>query len=343
MISCHTPHATRTSTESVAARLGSPRVIGSRLDRRGEEIVVCGQLFHVGTPVVLFNDSGGYDAYKPHAFFSPERVGTTRDPNQVARFGVRRNLPEDIAGRIREEGWRLEDLARCVSQVVVHYDVAGTSWNCFKVLHDVRGLSCHFLLDVDGTIYQTLDLKERAWHAGVANDASIGIEIAHMGARTDATELRKWYPEDDGLAYYRIPRMLRGRLPKDYVGVPARPGLFQGQVHGKTYFQYDFTEAQYEALESLVVALVRIFPDIDLQTPTDDTGQPLWSELPDSAMGFRGVIGHYHITVNKQDPGPAFDWRRIQRCLDRERAIRMDKRRSYGSQLDAPGASGRSK
>ena len=50
------------------------------------------------------------------------------------------------------------------------------------MLHDLRGLSVHFMLDLDGTIYQTLDLKEGAWHATVANGRSIGIEIANIGA-----------------------------------------------------------------------------------------------------------------------------------------------------------------
>jgi N-acetyl-anhydromuramyl-L-alanine amidase AmpD len=39
------------------------------------------------------------------------------------------------------------------------------------------------MLDLDGTIYQTLDLKERASHATIANSRSIGIEIANMGCR----------------------------------------------------------------------------------------------------------------------------------------------------------------
>jgi len=44
----------------------------------------------------------------------------------------------------------------------MHYDVCGVSRQYFKVLHDYRGLSVHFMLDIDGTIYQTLDLNERA-------------------------------------------------------------------------------------------------------------------------------------------------------------------------------------
>ena len=46
------------------------------------------------------------------------------------------------------------------------------------------------MLDLDGTIYQTLDLKEGAWHATVANGRSIGIEIANIGA----------YPPDESTA-----------------------------------------------------------------------------------------------------------------------------------------------
>jgi tyrosyl-tRNA synthetase len=49
---------------------------------------------------------------------------------------------------------------------------------CFKVLHDARDLSVHFMLDLDGTIYQTLDLKERAWHATTSNSRSVGAARA---------------------------------------------------------------------------------------------------------------------------------------------------------------------
>ena len=57
-------------------------------------------------------------------------------------------------------GWDIPLLQRVVDQFVIHYDVAGTSRNCFEVLQDKRGLSVHFMLDLDGTIYQSLDLKE---------------------------------------------------------------------------------------------------------------------------------------------------------------------------------------
>lgn len=73
-------------------------------------------------------------------------------------------------------------LAETVDQFVIHYDACGLSQTCFDLLQDQRDLSVHFMLDLDGTIYQTLDVKERAWHATIANTRAIGIEIANVGA-----------------------------------------------------------------------------------------------------------------------------------------------------------------
>ena len=39
--------------------------------RTGDEIVVAGRFVHTGTPVVLWMDSGGYDAYRVERRFSP--------------------------------------------------------------------------------------------------------------------------------------------------------------------------------------------------------------------------------------------------------------------------------
>ena len=91
-------------------------------------------------------------------------------------------LTDEEIERVRGGGWDLPLLQRVVDQFVIHFDVCGTSRQCFKVLQDMRGLSVHFMLDLDGTIYQTLDLKERAWHATSSNSRSVGIEIANIGA-----------------------------------------------------------------------------------------------------------------------------------------------------------------
>src|SRR5262245_49945725 len=64
--------------------------------RKGDEIVAAGQFFHTGTPVVLWMDPGGYDAYRVERRFAPfeksgwsnstAEVKTLRTPN---RYGLR--------------------------------------------------------------------------------------------------------------------------------------------------------------------------------------------------------------------------------------------------------------
>ncbi len=162
-------------------------VVGQKLERRGDEIAVCGQFYHTTAPVVLWMDPGGYDAYRLERRFVPLAQAATSPRDKAARppanrFSLRqRGLSAGEIERVRGGGWDLLTLQKVIDQFVVHYDVRGTSKACFEVLHDIRGLSVHFMLDLDGTIYQTLDVKEQAWHATVANGRSIGIEIANIG------------------------------------------------------------------------------------------------------------------------------------------------------------------
>src|SRR5438034_234066 len=150
-----------------------------------------GHLFHTGAPVILWTDPGGFDAYRTErrfaswdlADFESTAKELPKDFTQPNRYGIRKSqIDEDTFERVRGGGWDLPTLQNVVDQFVYHYDVCGTSRQCFNILHDHRCLSVHFMLDVDGTIYQTLDLKERAWHATTSNSRSIGIEIANIGA-----------------------------------------------------------------------------------------------------------------------------------------------------------------
>ncbi|RYG67077.1 N-acetylmuramoyl-L-alanine amidase, partial [bacterium] len=215
--------------------------------RSGDEIVVAGQFYRIGTPVVTWMDPGGFDAYRVERRFAPvDQAGwqpTTQamgagkikfvSSNQQfapARYSTRTGgattqpMSAYDAERIARGGWTLPELQDRVDQFVLHYDVSGTSAQCFKVLHDLRGLSVQFMLDIDGTIYQTLDLKESAWHGGPANNRSIGIEIANMGSYStgeNAANLERWYKKDaDGKTYIAVPESLGGengtRVPGIY-------------------------------------------------------------------------------------------------------------------------------
>lgn len=77
-----------------------------------------------------------------------------------------------------------------VGLLVLHYTGMETGqyavdWLC----NPISKVSCHYLIDVDGTIVQMVDEDRRAWHAGKSswhdmidiNSASIGIEIQNLG------------------------------------------------------------------------------------------------------------------------------------------------------------------
>ncbi|MEM6260528.1 MAG: N-acetylmuramoyl-L-alanine amidase [Planctomycetota bacterium] len=290
------------------------------LARYGDEIIVAGHAFRVGTPVVLWTDPGGYDAYRTEARFAPrgqhrfadiaEKVGT---PN---RYGLRfeRTMSDQQFARHRGGKWTLEELQQRIDLFVIHYDACGTCRRCFEVLHDHRGLSVHFMLDVDGTIYQTLDLKERAWHAGPYNDRSVGIEIANIGAfppKTAAQNLSSWYrKQDDGRTQLIIPEHEKTwiRTP-DFVGFSSRDDWVAGPIHRREVVQYDLTPQQYQALIRLTEGLSRALPRIQLRYPQDEQGRPRNDLMTEAELAeYAGLVGHYHLTEYKIDPGPAFQW-----------------------------------
>ncbi len=296
-----------------------------RLPRQGTEIMVCGQLYDIGAPVVLWTDPGGYDAYRVERRFVPwDEAGWGArhgQPPEPARYGLRhgKNAAERYSSaeleRVRGGGWDLESLRRSVDQFVLHYDAAGTSRTCFRVLHDLRGLSVHFMIDLDGTIYQTLDVKERAWHATISNDRSIGVEIAGIGAYPPGSEsspLKHWYAIDaSGRTRITIPDRLGdgGIRTPGFVGYPATSGPVTGTINGSRVEMWDFTPEQYRSLVHLSAALCSLFPAINPDYPRGPDGRVLDRALTAEQWGsFRGILGHWHVQENKIDPGPAMRW-----------------------------------
>jgi N-acetyl-anhydromuramyl-L-alanine amidase AmpD len=176
------------------------------------------------------------------------------------------------------------------------------------------------MLDLDGTIYQTLDLKERGWHATTSNDRSIGIEIANIGAYSDrelASEpnpLTRWYATDQRGAYLTLPDGTGdgGIRTPGFMAArprPVRPARISGEVQGRLLHQYDLTAAQYDSLIKLTAALCRVFPKIRPDYPRDADGHRVTRALRENELrAFQGVLGHYHVQDNKSDPGPALQW-----------------------------------
>jgi len=158
---------------------------------------------------------------------------------------------------------------------VNHWDVCLSSASCQRVL-DRRGISVHFLIDNDGTIYQTCDLQNIAWHAGnsTCNRKSIGVEISN------AYDLKwqSWYKKN---------------------GFGERPVVSDAEVHGKTLKPHlDFYPVQIEALKALWKA-VHNACGIPLETPTGAAKNAYTADV--SSGRFKGIVSHYHITKRKID------------------------------------------
>lgn len=277
--------------------------------RTGDEIVVAGRFVHTGTRVVTWLDAGGFDAYTNTR--RAESVSESPRPADPKNFGQRKTPGEKPV-----PPGDFDALVGVVDQIVIHYDDSGLSRLCFDTLTK-RALSAHFLVDLDGTVYQTLDLQERAFHATIANSRSIGIEMAGIGAvgPKDSRRLRSWYRADaDGTVRIVPPKGIGdlGQLTPNFVARPVRPELVHDILQGDFLRQYDFTAEQYAALAKLVDALCHTFPHIERKVPRGAFGEVVRIKLTDKELAsFHGILGHYHIQINKVDPGPAFQWERI--------------------------------
>ena len=252
-----------------------------------DSIILAGQRYKLrgGVKVVTFDDN-------PQWSFDKASIGMP-----VPVFSRRRH-PETHA-----QVKTLKDLAQSVSQVLLHTDLTSDSSMCFKALL-ARSLSTHFMIDWDGTIYQGLDPVFVAYHAGDFNGASIGIDLNNRMKNLEREPSETPYnPKHD---------LIATMSKKEY----RRGGPERMRINGFWTKAWGYTDAQYQALLELLSVLTSTL-DIKPFVPMDEKREVIPTMLQDAA-GFEGILGHYHITENRWDPGPAFDWARIQAGLARE-------------------------
>ncbi len=167
---------------------------------------------------------------------------------------------------------------RKINMFVNHWDVCLDSTTCAKVLNN-RGVSVHFCIDNDGTIYQLLDTNHAAWHGSTrkVNHRSIGVEIANA-----------YYPKYQ--SWYKRK------------GFGERPLIEGAQVHGKTLDPFmGFYPVQIQALQALWKA-VHVGINIPLECPLDSRGDISTTTDRKVAAGtFKGFVSHYHVTKKKID------------------------------------------
>jgi hypothetical protein len=161
---------------------------------------------------------------------------------------------------------------------VTHWDAALSSSSCAKIMKK-RGLSVHFCIDNDGTIFQTLDTQHAAWQAGSRswNHDSIGVEISNAYY----PKYQEWYVKQ---------------------GLGERPVMSGVKCHGSKMKDFlGFYDVQIDALAALYEAINRKL-GIPLESPTDSMGRHVETISPAAASGrFAGFVSHYHLTKRKID------------------------------------------
>lgn len=264
------------------------------LYRPSGNLIIGGRSFPTDAPIVNWMEGPKWNAHLEFCQSTPsnERPVCPAGPNQNTQFPFSLKVPRKGTKRywtrsaLRNSKWKngedapYEAVKSVVNQFVLHHDGCSGAAMCFDVLQNERGFSVHFILDNDGTIFQTLDLGLMAFHASLWNDKSIGIEMCNRG---DA----KLFP-----GYY-----------KGGKNGPDREVKYC-KVNGHTFEAYDYTPEQYDSLRKLSRALLRLLPNLPAEYPQSSPGVQTWDTMPyNASINFAGFIGHYHLTERKWDPG----------------------------------------
>ena len=262
-------------------------------------IIIAGVEFNVDAPVKNWHETG-WDATIENCVQSqggcgPGGIAFGKPP---ANPGAKRYA---LRPQLRSYGMHppLDAVKALLNQFIFHHDGCSNSAMCWQVLHNERGLSCHFLVDNDGTIYQTIDLAFMAYHAAEFNIPSIGVEISNRGEAAKAQDY--------------------------YTKLHQKREITTCTINNSKILTFAFTKEQMTSMRALCLALQRLLPNIPIEYPQSAPGQQSWGTLLENgretgAFHFKGYMGHYHCTQRKWDPGP-FDFKdfceklRGQRCF----------------------------
>ncbi|MBQ1265298.1 MAG: N-acetylmuramoyl-L-alanine amidase [Proteobacteria bacterium] len=269
-------------------------------------ILFAGRKIPVATTynVVLFDSDKAQSFYHPENSLSPAdllQMQTIRP--ELKTFSFRSNKLTRTGDQLfnvpRAE---IDILSNHITQIAFHHDVTFSASKTFDILCK-RGISTHFDINYDGTIYQFLDCYHSAWATGDNNNMSVAIDMNNPV------------------------------LPEMKESDPANGlrDIYQDKINGSLKTMLGYTDAQYESLIALLKAFI---------TPIQIPGEPDWIPLPNissncfppitdsgeiinrllkNPTGFVGMLGHYHCSAQKWDPGPAFDWMRVLSGLKGER------------------------
>lgn len=151
-----------------------------------------------------------------------------------------------------------------IKWIVIHYvgALGGAEANCKWYAGTDRGASAHYFVDFDGSVWQSVEDKNIAWHCGAKkyvhpecrNGNSLGIELCVRNKGSQASDSKDWYFED---ATVQSAIDLTKELMAKY-NVPADHVIRHYDVTGKICpnpFVYNHTQHTWDAFKvALTVA-----------------------------------------------------------------------------------------
>ena len=150
-----------------------------------------------------------------------------------------------------------------IKYIVIHYvgAMGGARANCQWYAGGDRGASAHYFVDFDGSIWQSVEDHNIAWHCGAKtyrhpkcrNANSIGIEMCVRNKGSQADTSRDWYFEDATVA--AAIRLTRELMDKYHV--PADHVIRHYDVTGKICpnpYVYNTTVHTWDSFKAAIVA-----------------------------------------------------------------------------------------
>ena len=182
--------------------------------------------------------------------------------------------------------------------IVLHFTAGSTASGAFQSwIPQKIQIGTPYILDIDGTVYETFDPKFWAYHLGVTGAAaqnhkhdkrSVPIEIVNFGPLKLVGDTLYSWPND-----YKT----------KFCNVNETAKYVKASYRGFDYFAA-FTDAQKATLKELVPHISSTFnipmtlPPVDKRTEFDTTFFDNWV----------GISAHQCFRPDKFDVGPAFDW-----------------------------------
>jgi len=175
--------------------------------------------------------------------------------------------------------------------IVLHHTVGASAESSMRFwADDPRRVATAFVIERDGTIYQTFPAEMWAYHIGLGDKMlekeSIGIELASEGGLT----------EHDGRLY----KFGKISPQTHYVGPVYDHGSFW---RGYRYFA-EYTEAQVEWAIELAVSLCDKFGIVPVCSIDPTSYDP-------NAINDSGITTHAVLRRDKSDLHPGFPWHKL--------------------------------